>query len=83
MEESAQRDWKGVVNAVLGSDCLKWTDKEWEENSNAIWDENQFEGVEMVMEAVNSPTKAGNDFTVHNWKREPTAEDRKFFGLVQ
>ena len=73
------KTWMGFLTAALGCGVDTYSDAKWIEIAEEIVDENGLAGIQMFLEVVNTVTKKGNDFTVHNWKRQATEKDHELF----
>lgn len=74
--------WKSFLQAAFGKDEINAMDDEaLEELSGSVIDDGALDGMPMLLDVWMTETKAGGNFTKHDWKRPATPEDFAEFGL--
>jgi len=81
--EMGMANWMEFMSAVTGCSPDEKSDDDWQELSEAIIDEDQLNGTDMLLQVFMTKTKAGNDFTVHKWQGFPSKEDYEEFGISE
>ena len=78
----ARSTWFGFLCAAYGVAQSDYDNAAWKAVSEAVIEKGALNGTILYLECFNKITKAGNDFTKHNWGGVPTAEQMAEFGVA-
>jgi hypothetical protein len=79
-EDMGRGNWMNFVCALAEESLESRTDAEWEEFSEELIEGDFAKDTEMYLEVFTKTTQKGGEFTVHNWLRIATDNDKQSMG---